>query len=269
MGFKYKVGFIGLGNMASAIIHGILAADKIPAKDISAFDISDDKRRFFAEKGLSVQDNASSVIANSKYVFLCVKPQVIGDVLAPLGEYVSKDNVFVSIVAGVSASFIKKALGNDVKIVLVMPNTPLMLGVGASALAPIAPTNNEEFKFVKEIFASSGISEEIPGDKLNEVIPVNGSSPAFIYLFAKIVADYAQEKGIDHSVALRLFSQTLIGSAKMLTDSGMSPDELIKMVSSPGGTTLKALDALDRCGFKNAVETAMDDCIMRAYELGK
>ena len=269
MSTTFRVGFIGLGNMASAIIGGMLAKEVVCPSQICAYDVSSEKCAAFAEKGLIITKNEQDVVANSKYVFLCVKPQVMGDVLTALKPAAGEHNVFVSIAAGVGAQYIKNNIGFDCSLVLVMPNTPLMLGAGASALACIAPTNAEDFAFVKSIFASAGISEVIPADKLCEVIPVNGSSPAFIYLFAKVVADFAKEQGIDYNVALRLFAQTLIGSAKMLSESNLTPDELIKMVSSPGGTTLKALSTFEEYGFEKTVRAAMRSCIDRAYELGR
>ncbi len=269
MSNRYDVGFIGLGNMASAIISGILAKEVVSPSNICAYDVSKEKCAFFAEKGIAVAVDEKTVAAQCRYVFLCVKPQVMGDVLAALKPGAGEHNVFVSIAAGIGAGYIKSQLGFDCKLILVMPNTPLMLGEGASALACIPPTGSEEFLFVKSIFAAAGISEEIPAGKLCEVIPINGSSPAFIYLFAKIVADFSKEQGIDYAVALRLFAQTLIGSAKMLTESNLTPDELIKMVSSPGGTTVKALATFEEYGFEKTVRAAMRSCIDRAYELGK
>lgn len=269
MAATFEVGFIGLGNMASAIINGILHKQIIAPSSIAAFDVNNNKCDTFAHKGITIMQDAASLTASCRYVFLCVKPQVFGEVIASIKQSASQHNVFVSIAAGIGAQYIKNQLGFDCKLVFVMPNTPLMLGEGASALACIDPTTSEEFSFVQSIFASSGISEEIPADKLREVIAVNGSTPAFVYLFAKIVAEFAKEKGIDYDTAMRLFSQTLIGSAKMLTDSGLSADELIKMVSSPGGTTLQGLASLEKHGFEQTVRAALQACIDRAYELGK
>lgn len=269
MTVTYEVGFIGLGNMASAIINGILRNNTLDSSSIAAYDPDRSKCETFASKGVAIMQDAAQLTACCRYVFLCVKPQVFGEVIASLKGTASQHNVFVSIAAGIGAQYIKDQLGFDCKLVLVMPNTPLMLGEGASAVACVAPTTADEFSFVKGVFASCGIGEEIAADKLSEVIPVNGSSPAFIYLFAKIVAEFAAEKGIAYPVAMNLFAQTLIGSAKMLTESGLTPDELIRMVSSPGGTTLQGLAALEQNGFDQTIRSAMQACIDRAYELGK
>lgn len=269
MAESYRVGFIGLGNMASAIINGVLHKRLIDPSNIAAFDVDHSKCESFAAQGITILTDPAAVTAACHYVFLCVKPQVFGEVIAALKAGAGQHNVFVSIAAGIGAQYIKDSIGFDCKLVLVMPNTPLMLGAGASALACVPPTEPEEFDYVKNIFSSAGVAQKIAADKLSEAIAVNGSTPAFIYLFAKVVADYAAQNGIDYAIAMRLFSQTLIGSAKMLTESGHTPEELIRMVSSPGGTTLQGLDALKQGNFENVLRTALKACVDRAYELGR
>jgi pyrroline-5-carboxylate reductase len=149
-----------------------------------------------------------------------------------------------------------------------MPNTPLLIGIGATALAKCGGVSDEEFDTVKQIFGCSGITAEIPENKMKEIICINSSSPAFIYLFAKSFVDFAEQNDIQREAATVLFSQTLIGAAKMLTDSGYTPDELIKMVTSPGGTTLAGLSAFYDSGLAETVMEACKRCTARAYELG-
>ena len=150
-----------------------------------------------------------------------------------------------------------------------MPNTPLLLGKGASALCPSDNISDEDKQIVYNMFAGSGVCEYITEEHMNEIISVNGSSPAYIYLFAKAMADYAQECGIDYDKAMNLICATLEGSAKMLKESGDSADTLIKKVSSKGGTTIAALDCLESLGFYDAVKKGMAACTKRAEELGK
>ncbi len=144
-----------------------------------------------------------------------------------------------------------------------------MLGVGASAIARDKDISDEEFEFAKKVIGSCGLVKEIPMDKMKEIICINGSSPAFIYLFAKGFVDYAENVGIDRKTALELFAQSLTGSAKMLTDSGMNVDELIKQVSSPGGTTLAGIDKLNEGKLTEIVMEACRACTKRAYELAE
>lgn len=150
-----------------------------------------------------------------------------------------------------------------------MPNTPMMLGLGASAISRADGVTDEEFAFAKSVIESCGIAEEVPINKMKEIIAVNGSSPAFIYLFAKGFVDYAKSVDIDPDAALKLFAQSLVGSAKMLTDSGMTVDELIKQVSSPGGTTIAGLDKLYEGKLTDTVDECCKACTARAYELAK
>ncbi len=264
-----KYGFIGVGNMCSAILDGIVKAGKPSTNDIYLFDTDDMKCDRFIRNGMKACLSAGSVARLSDVLFLCIKPQIMPKVLKELSDAVKDGAVVVSIAAGVSAQKISSALKNTDKIVQVMPNTPLMLGEGAVALSATDSVSAEEFSAVYEIFSSCGVCRRVPLDKMNEIIAVNGSSPAFIYLMTKYVCDVAEENGIDREVAKALFCQSLIGSARMMTDSGMDIDKLIEMVSSPGGTTIQGLNAMRENGAETVVREAFDACTKRAYELGQ
>ncbi|MFV0401914.1 MAG: pyrroline-5-carboxylate reductase [Oscillospiraceae bacterium] len=260
-----RVGFIGVGNMAGAIIKGILKQGLYRPEEIGLYDVSAEKLK--EHPGCAAFESVPALVAACPMVVLSVKPQVFPEIMPLVKEGMKRDTVLLSIAAGITAQSIKEAVGFDCKVVLAMPNTPLLLGKGATALARVAPTTKEEFAAAMELFASAGIAEEIDPSLMKEIIPVNGSSPAFVYLFAKVLADSAEQSGIDKQVALRLICQTFIGSAQMLRDSGMGPDELIKMVCSPGGTTIAAMDALYANGFDRALEQAYAACVYRAKEL--
>lgn len=259
-----KLGFIGTGNMGSAIINGI--AKNGFSAEIFAFDKDPAKLAAVPAKPCG---SASELVSLCKYVLLAVKPQVLGAVLDEIKDSVTSETVFISICAGISEKFIREHTLPDAKVVLVMPNTPMMLGMGASAMSTDERTSAEEFAFAKSVIESCGIAEVIPIDKMKEIICINGSSPAFIYLFAKGFVDYAAENGIDPDAALRLFAATLKGSAEMLTNSGMTVDELIKQVSSPGGTTIAGLDKLYEGKLTDDVNAACAACTRRAYELSQ
>lgn len=266
----YQLGFIGAGNMASSILGGIVHSRMLSPQQICFFEINPERCAFFSEKGLSALSSSSQVVRESQFILLAVKPQNIEQVLTEAAAAFSPDKTVISIAAGVSADCICRLLGcREAKTILVMPNTPLLIGEGAVAISRGEGVGEDEFSFAKSLFASAGKVEEIPSDLMNEVIPINGSSPALIYLLAKTVSEYAQSKGIPYETANRLFCQTLIGSAQMMMQSGKSHQELIDMVTSPGGTTFKMLDGLKECGFAHAVTDSFDRCIKRAYELGK
>ena len=265
---KIKFGFIGAGNMGSAIIRGIVKGCKDSA-EIFVFDPDTSKTDALKELGVTAVSSGAEAAEKCKYLFLAVKPQMFEDVLGGLKGHISKDNVIVSIAAGITEEYIRSMTLPEAKVVLVMPNTPFLLGEGATALAKGGFTTEEEFSQVCSVFGMGGKYAVVPNDKMKEIIAVNGSSPAFIYLFAKHFIDYASSVGIDAEAAKELFAQSLTGSAKMMTDSGYTIDELIKMVSSPGGTTLAGLDELYKGSFAEDVRKCCESCTRRAYELSK
>ncbi|MBQ4129245.1 MAG: pyrroline-5-carboxylate reductase [Ruminococcus sp.] len=264
-----KIGFIGVGNMATAIIGGILNNNFTNAECINIYDLSTEKCDDFARKGVKVCDSISSVTTQSDIIFLAVKPQNYADVLTALCDVDCKDKVFVSIAAGISIDYIRSLLKQNVKVVRVMPNTPLLLSKGASALCPSDNLSEAEFEPVKTIFSLCGVVEIFEESHMNEIISVNGSSPAYVYLFAKAMADYAQSCGIEKESALNLICATFEGAAQMMMHSGDDIETLIKKVSSPGGTTIAALNSFKENNFVEIIKTAMKACTDRAQELGK
>lgn len=260
-----NLGFLGTGNMGSAIIRGI-SESKLEVK-LFAYDKDEEKLNALEKYGVTPCKNERELAESCGYILLAVKPQVLGEVLDTVKTAVNENHVFISICAGISSEFIKSHTDPKVKTAIVMPNTPAMLGLGASAIARDDIISDEEFEFAKSVIGSCGIVREIPMDKMKEIICINGSSPAFIYLFAKGFVDYAREAGINDKAALELFAQSLIGSAKMLTDSGMTVEQLIKQVSSPGGTTIAGLDKLYEGNLEETVRSACKACTERAYEL--
>ena len=261
-----KLGVIGVGNMGGAIIKGING--KLGNTAVFAYDSQPEKIKNITTFGATAASSILELAKKCDFMLLAVKPQQLDEVLAEIRSAANIDLVIISICAGISAEYIRERTFPNAKVVLVMPNTPMMLGCGASAMSRDSKTSDEEFEFAKKIIGSCGIAEVIPMDKMKEIIAINGSSPAFIYLYAKGFVQYAAKAGIDEGTALRLFSQSLIGSARMMMESGMEVDELIKQVSSPGGTTLAGLQELYNGRLTDAVINACEACTKRAYELG-
>lgn len=264
-----KIGFIGAGNMATAIINGMIGNGVTNPADIYVFDLDNQKLSMMAEKGINTCKSANEVVENSHFVVLAVKPQNYQEVLEGIKSSVTDDTVMVSIAAGISIGYVVSTLEKNCACVRVMPNTPLLLGCGATALCPSDNISDDDFRVVRNMFETSGVCQILPESQMNTVISVNGSSPAYIYLFAKAMRDYAVEQGIDSQSAMELICASLKGSAEMLMKSGDDVDTLIKKVSSPGGTTLAALDVLDKGGFYRNIKGAMTACTNRAEELGR
>jgi pyrroline-5-carboxylate reductase len=248
------VGFIGLGNMGRAILRGLTC-------NIHCYDPLYDK---------NTVDSEVEIAQKCKYIVLAVKPQSVKEVLQKIAPALTQESILISICAGISTEYIRSVVGKKLSIVRVMPNMPVMLGEGASAVSFCGDFSEDETAFILEIIGSSSPAVEvIPADKMNEIICINGSSPAFIYLLAKYFTDYAVTQGIEHQAALNLFSQSLIGAGKMLKSSEASIEELIAQVSSKGGTTIAGLEQLRGKGLQEAVNAACEACTSRAYELGE
>lgn len=264
------VGFIGGGNMAGAIIGGIVRTGAYPPEQIVVYDRHAEKREALKEKtGVRTAQSEEELTAGSSLVFLSVKPQNFSEVLEKIKPVADPGKVFVSIAAGITSTYISEKLGYDCPVIRAMPNTPLLIGKGATALCKTGTVPEDSFQLVRSFFAACGIVETVTEEQMNAVISVNGSSPAYVYLLAKAMTDSAVEQGIDAKTALSLICQTLEGSAGMLRLSGYTPQTLIDMVSSRGGTTIEALQVLRNRGFERTVDEAMKACTKRAEELGK
>ena len=263
------IGFLGTGNMGTAILKGIAGSSMKSETKLYAHNPTAAKVDALASYGVQKCSSEAEVAAASQYLFLAIKPQKFDEVLPRIADAITEDTVLVSIAAGIGVEYIRKLTKPNAKVVLAMPNTPLLLGCGATALATEAPVSDAEFAVVRRIFDACGMTAVIELAQMKEIIAINGSSPAFIYLFAKGFLDYAEQVGLSGDVAKELFAQSLIGSAKMITDSGYSIAELIRQVSSPGGTTLAGLDRFYAGNLTDVVQDACDHCTRRAYELAK
>jgi len=263
-----KLGFIGFGNMASAIAGGILSKDVLGPGDMMIYDLDPAKTAVLAEKGIHIAQDALQVARDCDFVLLAVKPQNFPELLPRIKGVAKSSTVFISIAAGISAKAIQAELGDDTKVVVVMPNTPILVGSGTAALSYVSPATAEDFAFVLSLFKAAGEACEIPNNLMNEVISLNGSSPAFIYYIAKIFVDKAVEQGFERETANKLFCTTLIGAAQMMLTTGKDHQQLIDMVTSKGGTTIKGLDTMKENGLGEALLAGIDACTKRAYELG-
>jgi pyrroline-5-carboxylate reductase len=261
------VGFIGAGNMGMALLKGFAPNLRAGECAVSAFDPVAAKQDELRAMGIAVERDETAVVRSCQYIVLAVKPQLCAEVLKRIKPAVNEKNVIISICAGISSSYIRDILGEQTKVIPVMPNTAMMLGKGSSAIARESNVTDEEFATAKSIIGACGAVEEIPADKMNEVICLNSSSPAYIYLFAKAFVDYAVDHGIESGAAHRMFAQNLIGAAAMITESGKTLDEMIKQVCAPAGTTIAGMQQLTE--LPNLVKNACDACTKRAYELGK
>lgn len=263
----YRIGFIGAGNMASAILKGALRRSILQPEKVYLFDPCFEKAEAFGAKGVHVAASNQEVADAVDILVLAIKPQMFEQVLPELVGHVENKCV-VSIAAGISTEYIKQRL-DGCYIIRAMPNTPMLVGKGMTALAEAPDVESSYFEAVCELFGAAGERVVVKEEQINAVIATSGSSPAYFFRMAAAMVAQAVELGVDEAVALELTAAAMEGAAVMLLKSGKTAAELTRQVCSPGGTTLAALTAFDDFGMEQMMSEAMKRCVKRAEELGK
>ena len=261
------VGFIGAGNMVSAILSGVLKQGLAKPEDVWLSNRSAEKLEPWKEKGVHVTLDNVVVAQEAQVIILGVKPQMFEAVVPQIAPYAS-GKCIVSIAAGISSAYLKERLPGAT-VVRVMPNTPMKLGKGATVVAQAPDVSEEVFRFVCALFEAAGSVAVIPEAQMDDFIAVSGSSPAFFFRMAAAMVDAARAAGIDPDLALTMAAQTMAGSAAMLLETGETAQELTRQVCSPGGTTLAALTAFDDYRFEEMMAQAAARCAQRSRELGR
>ena len=264
-----KIGFIGAGNITQAILSGVEKSGVYKASEIGIFDISEKTRENSAAKGYSVFQSIESLVENTEVVVVAVTPQVMDSVAPQIKNGYSESTIILSLAAGISIQWYQEHLNPSCKVVRCMPTLTAQAGMGAFAVSRSASVSADDSEKTDRFLLSCGIIEEIPETLMTEVVPFNGSAPAYFYHMTGVVVKEAVKLGFDENTALRLFAQTMKGSAETLLNSGMSAEELENKLRLPGGTTLAALDKMDELGFDNCLQEGIKACVDRCIELGK
>ena len=264
MNFKYKLGFIGFGNMAKAIYDGIVLKGVVKNKDIAIFDTDAQKLETAKKHKICVMASNKEVIEKCKYVIFAVKPQVAYEIFK---EITPCNNVIISIMAGIAKAKLSKNLQNC-KIVRCMPNTPALVGLGMTAI-DCNDLENDERKFVLSIFSSIGNTVELDEKYMNAVTALSGSGPAYVYTFIDALIEAGVSHGLDEDTSKLLTLQTIVGAYKMVQNSKEPIQNLIDAVCSKGGTTIEAVKVLSDSNFKGTVKGAVAAAYNRSIELSK
>lgn len=263
---KYKLGILGLGKMGSSILFGIIKSNLYSKDEVLLYDVNEEVKNDLKSKGFKFSCNEQELVENVDTLLIAIKPQMFYK-LKDL-NYSNLSLTVVSIAAGKTIANLQEIFGNQ-KFIRVMPNTPALISSGATAIARGENVDEETFSKVKQIFASIGVVEEIKEDKMNEIIPINGSMPAYLYYFVQAFIEQGVKDGIDYEVAKKLACEAVIGSAKMILETDKSIDQLIKDVCSPGGATLEGLYVFENEKFKETIYKASIACVNKAYDLSK
>ena len=265
-----KIGFIGSGNMAKAMIGGIVKSKLVDPSNVIASDLNElALENVKNEYGINVTTNSKEVVKFSDIVIVAVKPNVYDVVLEGVKELIDNEKIIVTIAAGKTIESIENVIGNDKKVIRTMPNTPALVNEGMSALCKNNNITDEELNMVKEIFNSFGKAEIVSEYLIDAVIGASGSAPAYVFMFIEAMADAAVLAGMPRNQAYTFAAQAVMGSAKMVLETGKHPGELKDMVCSPGGTTIEAVKTLEAEGFRSAVIKAIGDCIEKSKEMSK
>ena len=263
-----RVAFIGCGNMGSVLISGTLKSGLISKDKVLVTDIRPERLEYIREReGISITEKNREAVEKSDVIVLAVKPQVIGKVLSEIRDVVTGDKVIISIAAGITTGFIEEALGKEVPVVRVMPNTPCLVKTGASGISTGKYAGEQEETIAEEMFRGVGIVVKVPEQMLDAVTALSGSGPAYIFYIIESLIEAGMEMGLSEDDARKLVSQTVLGAARMFVETGESPQVLRAKVTSPGGTTEAALKYLEEKGFQKILIAAVKEAAKRSKEL--
>ena len=265
-----KIGFIGMGNMGYAILKGLL---KEYDREELLFTDADDRQDgagFLRKPGYRIPVGIAACVELCRYVVLAIKPQYYEEVLKEIAPVLGRNQIVISIAPGITIAQLKEKLGDPMRIVRAMPNTPALVGEGMTGVSyDPALYSAEEEHTICSVFQSFGKMKRVEERLMDAVVCVSGSSPAYVYMMIEALADSAVKYGISRKDAYEMAAQTLYGSAKMVLETGLHPGILKDQVCSPGGTTITAVTALEEYGFRNAVLKASDACYDKCKKMSR
>ncbi|WP_085246678.1 pyrroline-5-carboxylate reductase [Gilliamella mensalis] len=267
---EQRIGLIGLGNMGNAILQGILGSNIVLGTQIYIYDSHREKGQALHQTySINNLDSAKDVARAADIVFIAVKPNVIIDVLTDIQKELKKNTIIISIAAGVTIKTIEKFVGYEQKIVRVMPNTPALVNAAMCSITPNSEITQEELLVVQTLLNCIGETEIVPEYLIDAVVGASGSSPAFVFMFIEALADGAVKGGLSRKQAYKFAAQAVLGSAKLLLETGKHPGDLKDMVCSPAGTTIEGVQMLEAKGFRSAVMDAVEATIKKSQAMIK
>lgn len=263
-----KIGFIGLGNMAKAMIGGMLQKEIVePADIIGSARTSATREKMAAQYGICVKEKNADVAEQADVLILAVKPQFFETVISEIKNVTKPETLIISIAAGKSLAWIEEAFGKQIKLVRCMPNTPALVGAGCTGVCVNERVSEKEKEYSLELMESFGSASLVPEHLMDAVGAVSGSSPAYVFMFIEAMADAGVAAGMPRAQAYEFAAQAVYGSAKLMLESGRHPGELKDMVCSPGGTTIQGVRVLEERGMRGAVMDALTACVEKTKKL--
>jgi pyrroline-5-carboxylate reductase len=265
-----KVGFIGCGKMAQAMIEGMIRSNIVQPGAIMASALTDETVRSVKEKySIFVSSHNIEVAKHADILILAIKPNIHDAILKEIADAVDEHKVIITIAAGINLEYIESFFHTKTKVVRAMPNTPSLVGEGMTAICHNEQVNEEDLEKVLLLFNSFGKTEVLVEELMDSIPAISGSSPAYVYMFIEALADGGVKQGIPRKQAYKLAAQAVLGAAKMVLETERHPGELKDDVCTPGGATIEAVAALEQEKFRSAILTAMDHCTQKTKRLSK
>ena len=265
-----RFAFLGGGNMAEALVKGLLTGLAIDPRHIVATDIVRERCDYLSNTyGVGTLQDNSLAVRDSQVVFLAVKPQTVPALLASVAPIVGRDKLVVSIAAGIPLSTLQHALPDDSRIIRVMPNTPALVLEGAAGISASTAATEADIALVESIFNAVGRATVVSDSMMDTVTGLSGSGPAFVFALIEGLSDGGVLMGLDRPTSTMLAAQTVLGAAKMVLETGRHPGELKDMVTSPAGTTIAGMEALEEGGLRGLMMAAVRRATERSEELGR
>jgi pyrroline-5-carboxylate reductase len=265
---KKELGIIGIGKIGSALLKRFINSNTITHNEIIVYDIDNEKLRTISnECDVSMAENITELVNNSKYILIAVIPQVINNVLKNVSEIISEQQVLISIAAGVSINHIKSYISKQIGIIRIMTNSPALIGEAATAIATNKDVSEKDLNFAISLFKSVGIVVELDEIHLDAVTGLSGSGPAYIFIIIEALADGGVKMGLSREISIKLAAQTVLGSAKLLLETKKHPGELKDMVATPAGTTITAIHEIESAKLRATLIRAVEAATLKSRSL--
>lgn len=263
-----KVGFIGCGNMGSSMVGGLIKSSFLKSEDIIVSTKTDTSaKKLENDFKIKTTLDSKTVVSQSDVLILAVKPYMYKSIIDEVKSELTEEKLIITIAAGITINDMENWVGHNAKIIRTMPNTPALVGEAMSAVCPNKNVSEEELKYCFKIFESFGECVQLDEKDFHGFIALCGSSPAYVFMFIEAMADGAVKLGIPRAKAYKMAAQSVLGSAKMVLETGKHPGELKDAVCSPGGTTIDAVVELEKLGFRSSVIEAMDKCADKSKKM--
>lgn len=266
--FEKELGLIGIGKIGSALIRRFISTNTVKNDSVIIYDIDKNRSKNVSEElNIEIASNNQELVKRSRCILVAVIPQVINKILSEISRVISEDQILISIAAGVSLEHILKVINKPIGLIRVMTNTPAIVGAAATAIASNELVKEKDLSFARKLFKSVGLVVDLDEMHLDAVTGLSGSGPAYIFIIIEALADGGVKMGLPRNISQKLAAHTVMGSAKLLLETGKHPGELKDMVATPGGTTITAIHEIESAKLRATLIRAVEAATLKSKTL--